>query len=362
MPRPSFHLLDNSTQGSSQAESEERPALSVTGRQAVIKITVLNIHPDYFQTRLILPEQIANLYFDGSIDTQKAGNMILQAAKQDDGFGKIVNDLIMLGESIFSQGQIEPITGSFKDREFYIETGERRFWGTVLYNLLQNNDLKDVFLKCIAVEAPSRLRQILENEQSSPPNSITRARSIAGIILLNHGIEPEPNENRHNYYRKISKIKITDDDWALIESQLNIKRRLGYYYVAMLSLPNDLLEIVNNYNVSERALRDYLRLPEEQIREILNHIIEISNSEEEVNKSTTTPKKTNSQRIHNIIPSQKVAAKFYRELFGLYSGKAKYQVEDLALDLCDASRGHIDDVISTLEVLVNAMKSKKREL
>ena len=127
MPRPSFHLLDNSTQGSSQAESEERPALSVTGRQAVIKITVLNIHPDYFQTRLILPEQIANLYFDGSIDTQKAGNMILQAAKQDDGFGKIVNDLIMLGESIFSQGQIEPITGSFKDREFYIETGERRF-------------------------------------------------------------------------------------------------------------------------------------------------------------------------------------------------------------------------------------------
>ncbi|MCE1255639.1 MAG: hypothetical protein LWX83_19070 [Anaerolineae bacterium] len=360
MPRPSFHISGQNPQGSSQAESEDRPALTSTGRQAVIKIPVENIHPDYFQTRLILPEEIATPYYSRRIDNQKAANLILQAAGQDAGFERVVNELVQLGESIASEGQIEPITGYFKDRDFFIETGERRFWGTVLYHTLQKIDLAEASLKAIPVEAPSRLRQILENEQSSPPNSLTRARSIAAIILLNHQIEPLPDENRHDYYRRINHVRVSAEDWALVESKLNIKQRLSYYYLAMLNLPNDLLELVNNYDIPEKTLREALRLPVDQIRQIIYQII-AARSDDETAHTPLSSNQSAQRRVHNIIPSQKVAAKFYRELIGLYSGKARYQVEDLALDLCDASLGHIDEVISTLEVLVKTMKDKKRE-
>ena len=358
MPRTSFHISERSPQGSSQADSEDRPVLSATTRQAVIKIPVANIHPDYFQTRLILPEQIAAPYFGGQIDNAGAAALMLDTARPDPGFGSMVNELVLLGESIASEGQIEPITGFFKEREFYIETGERRFWGTVLFQTLQNQALGEAFLKAIVVDHPSRLRQILENEQSSPPNSLTRARSISAIILLNHALEPLLNENRHDYYRRVNHVRISSEDWALVENKLNIKQRLSYYYIALLNLPNDLLELVNNYNIPEKSLREALRLPVDQIRQIIYQIIAARGDEE---SAAALPAPRKAQRLHNIIPSQKVAAKFYRELMGLYTGKAKYQVEDLALDLCDASLGHIDEIISTLEVLAKTMKDKKRE-
>jgi hypothetical protein len=359
MPRPTFHISDQTQ--SSQAESDDRPVVSTTTRQAVIKVPVNSIYPDYFQTRVILPEKIATPYFTGQITTQAAANMIIVAADQDEGFNRVVHELIMLGESMALEGQIEPITGYFKDRNFYIETGERRFWGTVLYYTVEKLDLNEAHLKAISVETPSRLRQILENEQSSSPNSLTRARSIAAIILANHKIDPKPGENRHDYYRRVKGVRASPEDWILIENKMNIKQRHCYYYLAMLELPNDLLEIVNNYNISERALRDYLHLPIESVRQVINQIVSqiIANESEGENPGVINERIPSKKRVHNIIPSQKVAAKFYRELMTLSNGKGKYNIDDLAYDIYSISGNRIDRVIDTLEGLVETIKKNR---
>jgi len=94
------------------------PAFFATGCQAVIKIPVANIHPNYFQTRLILPEPIAAPFYSGQIGNQAAADQILELAREDSDFAYIVSELLLLGESIETGGQIEPITGYFREREF----------------------------------------------------------------------------------------------------------------------------------------------------------------------------------------------------------------------------------------------------
>ena len=78
-------------------------------------------------------------------------------------------------------GQINPVTAVWTEQQgiAMIETGEQRFWATVL-DFVHGGKIGDIpTLRVVIKPEFSRKRQILENRHVGPPTAVSQAREIA---------------------------------------------------------------------------------------------------------------------------------------------------------------------------------------
>jgi hypothetical protein len=98
-----------------------------------------------------------------------------------------VDELVLLGESILKDRQIEPVTGSWiktpQGSRFLLETGERRFWSLALQTV--NMGLQEEpRLKVTEEVEINRYLQVAENLLREDISTVDLGKAIAALILL----------------------------------------------------------------------------------------------------------------------------------------------------------------------------------
>jgi len=269
---------DTDSQAAGFFDSEQQPARQRTAR--VVTVPLSQCLPDRFQSRIILPADIKSQYFRGEVDCYQAMERMLEAAEHDPGLQNQVERLLDLGENIFELGQIEPATGSWIQRQdgthiFALEVGERRFWSMALV-AVQRGLEEEPHLRVIEESQFSRERQISENIHREGNTAVDRARAVAGLILLQLDIHPNPDlEDDLDYFRQVLDIKrLPNNTWPPVEKRMKLSRPVLERHLQILQLPNELIYLAKLYDVPEGRLREIIAAPRDAQREMLFMAIE----------------------------------------------------------------------------------------
>ncbi len=246
------------------APPTERPQPQAEPEAPVERIERLapsQMRPDRFQPRPILPMEVAQRYFAGSIDCYAAAAEWLRMAEQDPGMRRQIQTLLAMGDSFTDHGQIKPITGAWvagRDAQyvFQIETGERRFWAACIQRVREKS-ASEPQLRVEVVQRPSRQRQVLENRHAEEPSAIGQAREIAALILAEMGIQPVADiADPYEYFRQALAIpRMPKGLWDKMVPLMQVSRQRMEQLLGLLAMPSPLLEKANRYRVPERVLR-----------------------------------------------------------------------------------------------------------
>ncbi|MBM3120979.1 MAG: hypothetical protein FJZ97_02175 [Chloroflexi bacterium] len=246
------------------APPKEKPEAKPRVEEAVERIERLmpsQMRPDRFQPRPILPLEIAQRYFGGTIDCYAAAREWLRMAEADPGMRRQIQTLLAMGDSFTDHGQIKPITGSWvaaRDAQyvFQIETGERRFWAACIQYVREKGEAEPR-LRVEVVQRTSRQRQVLENRHAEDPSAVGQAREIAALILAEVGIQPVADiADPYEYFRQALAIpRMPRGLWDKMVPVMQVSRQRMEQLLGILSLPTPLLEKANRYRVAERVLR-----------------------------------------------------------------------------------------------------------
>lgn len=244
----------------------------------VISVPLSQVVPDRYQARLAIPPEIKSAFFSGEIDCYKAAQLLLVAAEGDAGLARLVGSLRQLGQSILTERQIEPATGTWVDAEngpmFILETGERRFWSLALEAVVRK--LKDEpALLVLPQPGNSRQRQVAENFVREDLCAVEMGQAIAIMILESLDIYPEEGENELSYYRRALNIqRLPAGIWAEIKRLTGHSRPVLYRHLCILSLSDELLYWATLYRLPERVLRDIVTAPHEKQRGMILRVID----------------------------------------------------------------------------------------
>lgn len=262
----------------------ERPR---TQPARLVSLPLSQIVPDRFQPRPILPISLKSLFYAGEADCYAIAERWLALAETDDALRKQLNRLMQMGETFGQHGQIKPLTGSWmqnsRGRYFQLETGERRFWAAALHAVRSGQE-EEPLLEVREVSAPSRERQIIENQHAEPPSAVGRAREIAALILSHLDIQPDPAlGDEYTYFRLVLDVKrLPQGLWSQIEGVMGVKRPQMVRLLNILAMPTNLLERADLYRVPERVLREILSLPPENWENALETAIQQELTNEEI--------------------------------------------------------------------------------
>jgi hypothetical protein len=252
----------------------QKPPVEAAARSArVVSIPLGQILPDRFQTRVILPPELKQAFITGESDCYATGRALLVAADGDEALRRQVNDLLALGASILSEGQIEPATGSWvqtpRGVRFLLEAGERRFWSLVL-TAVQAEPAQEPRLQVVEQKETSRFRQVAENLLREDISAVDLAKAVAALILLLMNMPPDPNMDELAYYRQALEIKrLPSGTWPDIERVVGLSRPYLYRHLQILKLDDHLLYMASLYRLEERRLREILAAPHERQRGLL---------------------------------------------------------------------------------------------
>lgn len=280
--RSSKNLDDLFTDADSQAAGffEPEPRQGPRRGARVVEVPLSQCLPDRFQSRVILPPDLKQEFFRGVLDCYQTAGQLLEAAEADPGLDEQVGDLLALGENILELGQIEPATGSWiKDRDgtprFAIEVGERRFWSLALAAVRHGFEQEPV-LQVIEESQFRRERQISENIQREGNTAVDRARAIAGLILLQMDVYPDPDmADDLDYFRQVLDIRrLPNGTWPPVEKQMKLSRPVLERHLQILSLPSELVYMAKLYDVPEGRLREIVAAPPKDQKELLLLAIE----------------------------------------------------------------------------------------
>jgi ParB-like chromosome segregation protein Spo0J len=264
-----------------------QPKKTITaGRRSAGRITSVPLSQivlDRYQPRPILPVQdgLRDNFFAGKADWKKTAGQWLELSKSDTGITTQVNGLLEMGKSIGELNQIEPATGAWTEPKpgiykLLLSTGERRFWSLALSSVSNNQGEPQLAVQEIGPDELSLARQIVENESAKPLSAIGKARAIAGLILEHIGdLPPELDRNSPNpptdfeYYRAALDIEALIGSkykprgmWEEIGEIMGMERQYMMYHTYLLKLPEELQHLADQYELSERALREIMSLPE----------------------------------------------------------------------------------------------------
>lgn len=256
------------------------PAKEQSQRSArVVSVPLSQVLPDRYQARVILPPELKAAFFMGEIDCYSAARSLMVAADGDPGLRRQVDELLFLGESILSEGQIEPATGAWVQTQvgfrFLLEAGERRYWSLVLKAV--ERELQDELrLQVIEQKETSRLRQVAENMQREDISAIDLAKSTASLILILLDHHPEPDgANELDYYRQALQIKrLPSGTWPTVERIVRLSRPYLHRHLQILALDDELLYLASLYRLEERRLREIIAAPKKRQRGLLLAAIE----------------------------------------------------------------------------------------
>ena len=257
------------------------PATDVQASQRAVRVVAVplsQVLPDRFQTRVILPPELKQAFFSGASDCFATAHALLVAANGDPALRQQVDELLLLGESILKDRQIEPATGSWvKTRQgsrFLLETGERRFWSLVLQAV--NMELQEEPRLKVTEEAEiNRFRQVAENLLREDISAVDLGKAIAALILLQLEKRPDPEMEELAYFRQALNIKkLPNGVWQNIIRVIGLSRPVLYRHLQLLKLDDDLLYMASLYRLEEGRLRQILAAPASQQRRLILMAIE----------------------------------------------------------------------------------------
>lgn len=167
----------------------------VSGEAIVEAISVDQAFPDPYQTRHpLLPPGIRELFWDREIDCFQAASEWLAYAENDPVHRERIDELLHMGSTFQTDGQVNPVTGRWamdenNEFKFLIETGERRYWAAIVQSIL-SGAMEIPTINVVGYERTSRRRQFLENIHHANPSAVSQARGIAALLLDMRGITP----------------------------------------------------------------------------------------------------------------------------------------------------------------------------
>jgi hypothetical protein len=261
----------------------------------VVYIPLRQVLPDRFQSRVILPPEIKGAFFAGEMDCYQAAHALLVAADGDAGLRREVDELLLLGQSILSEGQIEPATGSWVQVQglgprFFLEAGERRFWSLVL-SAIQLQLQEEPKLQVVEQKETSRLRQVAENIQREDISAVDLAKAIASLILIFQEKYPDPDAaNEMDYFRQALDGRLPHGIWPELERIVGFARPHLVRHLQILNLSDELLYLASLYRVEERRLRVIVAAPKQQQRELLLAALEEQLSSEDLERAVEEKK------------------------------------------------------------------------
>ena len=278
-------------------EASQRPA-------RVVSVPLSQVLPDRYQARVILPPELKAAFFMGEIDCYAAARSLMVAADGDAGLRRQVDELLFLGESILSEGQIEPATGAWVQTQigsrFLLEAGERRFWSLAL-KAIERELPEEPRLQVIEQKETSRLRQVAENMQREDISAIDLAKSTASLILILLDRHPEPDgASELDYYRQVLQIKrLPSGTWPTVERIVGLSQPYLHRHLQILALDDELLYLASLYRLEERRLREIMAAPKKHQRGLLLAAIEEQLSSADLERAvqeTKTPKERRGPR------------------------------------------------------------------
>jgi hypothetical protein len=279
----------------------DAPALKNLGRSAappqverIERLKPSEMLPDRFQPRRLLPASLRPAFFGRRIDCYQAAGEWLALAKNDNSLRAEIERLLAMGESFDQHGQIKPMTGTWGALPdgryiFLIETGERRFWAACL-RAVRDHLPEEPLLRVEVVEHPTRQRQVLENRHAEPPSAVGQSCEVAGLILAELGIAPEPTlPDEYDYFRQARAQRMPAGLWEKIMPVMQLTRPRMVQLLNILQFPTPLLELADRYRLPERVLREVLALPPQNWERMLRAAIQEQLTSEQVAELGTRP-------------------------------------------------------------------------
>lgn len=261
----------------------------------VVYIPLSQVLPDRFQSRVILPPEIKGAFFAGEMDCYQAAQSLMVAADGDTGLRREVDELLLLGQSILSEGQVEPVTGSWVQVQglgprFFLEAGERRFWSLVL-KAVELRLQEEPKLQAVEQKEISRLRQVAENIQREDISAVDLAKAVASLILIFEEKYPDPDAaNEMDYYRQALKDRLPHGIWPELERIVGFARPHLVRHLQILNLSDELLYLASLYRIEERRLRVIVAAPKQQQRGLLLSALEEQLSSEDLERAVEEKK------------------------------------------------------------------------
>jgi hypothetical protein len=247
---------------------------------AVESIPVDQVFPDVYQSRHpILPSGIRERFWDGEIDCFQAAREWLEMAKDHPAYQARIDELLHMGQSFQTEGQVNAITGRWAVMEdnrfvFIIETGERRYWATILAAVVEGFT-EPPRINVIGYETTSRKRQVLENRHQSPPGAVSQAREIAMLLLDAMGIASPIDRPKdiYDYFRRALTYRVPQEMWDELQAVTGLTDRRMKQVLSLLKLPSYLLDWADVYDLPSRQLREIIRAPESQWEHLIQEAI-----------------------------------------------------------------------------------------
>lgn len=193
----------------------------------------------------------------------------------------LLRDLINLAVTLRDDGQVNPLTvvdlSEGVSRLYQIETGERRYWASVLMMDFLPSYQGDGTIPCIIVprEQASVFRQAKENSARSGLNAIAMARQAALLLLASNDIYPEPGPVHNDFYRQALEMRVKYGSLGEVLTAMGGIQRFYFNRIkGLMALSDEALEMADRYNVDEGRLRHVVKLNEDQHAEMVRQIVE----------------------------------------------------------------------------------------
>jgi len=221
------------------------------------KYRLEDIRPDPYQSRQILPEDLARKLAAREIGPREAIEAMMGRGKADPVVAKRLRGLRKLAASIQRHGLINPVTLRQVDGGLVIETGERRYWAHWLLVLDGHQEFAEMRGVVVEEGRNAVARQLVENWQRENLNAVEKARGLWALRYalsgVNHG-SPLDSEHPKAPSRRVNHGSPLIP-WGKVQEELGISRRYCIFILAVLDLCEEAQAIIARYDLSERLVR-----------------------------------------------------------------------------------------------------------
>lgn len=234
----------------------------INNRQSVYRVPVSMIRPDRFQARILLPLPLRSAFYSGTSTWRETVQDWFALAKTDRLNRRMLDELIVLGDSLHDTGQIKPVTGQIVNEDgrdvFKMLTGERRFWATAIQAVLSESPDEPYVLGLIDNQ-PSLEKQIAENMAYKALTPVGKARAAARLVLEANQIEPAEGEKEVDFFRRVTDLRLNDEVKEVLQKNLQMERTYFGRLMNFFALPEASLELADRAEMPERVLREIMR-------------------------------------------------------------------------------------------------------
>ena len=260
-------LLETTTDAFESSQLTEDQAIPsgpkmINNRQSVYRVPVSMIRPDRFQARLLLPLPLRSVFYSGARTWRETVQDWFALAKSDRLNRRMLDELIVLGDSLHDTGQIKPVTGQIVNEDgrdvFKMLTGERRFWATAIQAVLSESP-DEPYVLALIDNQPSLEKQIAENMAYKALTPVGKARAAARLVLEANQIEPAEGEKELDFFRQVTDLRLNDEVKDILQKNLQLERTYFGRLMNFFALTEASLELADRSEMPERVLREIMR-------------------------------------------------------------------------------------------------------